>query len=39
MTIDLVPTAEAISAHEERLDALAQKHNGESDGWGIYDDE
>ena len=39
LTIDLVPTAEAISAHEERLDALAQKHNGESDGWGIYDDE
>ena len=39
VTIDLVPTAEAISAHEERLDALAQKHNGESDGWGIYDDE
>jgi regulator of RNase E activity RraB len=39
VTIELVPTAEAITAHEERLEALAVKHNGESDGWGIYDDE
>ena len=24
---------------EEKLETLAEKHNGESDGWGIYDDE
>lgn len=39
VTVEMIPTAEAITALEERLEALAVKHNGESDGWGIYDDE
>jgi len=39
VTYELIPTAEAITAIEERLEALAIKHNGESDGWGIYEDE
>ena len=39
VTYELVPTAEAITAIEETLEALAIKHNGESDGWGLYDDE
>ncbi|WP_353227025.1 ribonuclease E inhibitor RraB [Novosphingobium sp.] len=39
VTLELLPTAETITEIEERLDALAQKHNGESDGWGLYDDE
>ncbi len=39
VTYELIPSAEAITAIEERLDALAQAHNGESDGWGLYEDE
>ncbi|KUR77964.1 ribonuclease E inhibitor RraB [Novosphingobium sp. Fuku2-ISO-50] len=39
VTIELVPTPEAISEIEARLEALAQSFNGESDGWGLYDDE
>jgi len=39
VTYELVPNAEAITRIEEELEALAIKHNGESDGWGIYDDE
>ena len=39
VTLEMLPTAEAITEIEERLDALAQEHNGESDGWGLYDDE
>lgn len=39
VTVELIPTAEAITEIETRLEALAIKHNGESDGWGLYDDE
>lgn len=39
VTLELIPTAEAITELEERLEALAKEHNGESDGWGLYDDE
>ncbi|WP_428334036.1 ribonuclease E inhibitor RraB [Novosphingobium sp.] len=39
VTIELVPTAGAITDIEIRLETLAQGFNGESDGWGLYDDE
>lgn len=39
VTIEMVPTAEAITAVEARLEALAETHHGEADGWGLYDDE
>ncbi len=39
VTMELVPTAKAITDIETRLEALAQSFNGESDGWGLYDDE
>ena len=39
VTKEIIPTADAITEIETRLEALAIKHNGESDGWGLYDDE
>lgn len=32
---EMVPSAENVTAAEQRLDALAQASNGRSDGWGF----
>jgi regulator of RNase E activity RraB len=39
VTVELIPTAAAITEIEARLEGLAEKFGGESDGWGLYDDE
>lgn len=33
----MVPTCENITETEERLGAIAQRHDGYSDGWGFFD--
>ncbi|HZU64208.1 MAG TPA: ribonuclease E inhibitor RraB [Novosphingobium sp.] len=35
----MVPTAEAITAAEQELGALAEKLGGEADGWGFLEEE
>lgn len=34
VTVHLLPSTDAISQLEFELDRIAEKHNGESDGWG-----
>ncbi|HEX7783852.1 MAG TPA: ribonuclease E inhibitor RraB [Sphingobium sp.] len=36
VSIETVPTAENLTALEERLDARARLHGGRSDGWGFF---
>jgi regulator of RNase E activity RraB len=39
VTMEIIPNAETITEVETRLETLAEKFGGESDGWGLYDDE
>lgn len=36
ITLEIIPTAEAITETEERLGRLAREHDGKADGWGFF---
>ena len=36
ITLEMIPTAEAITETEEQLGRLAREHGGKADGWGFY---
>lgn len=37
--VPMVPTHESVTAMESKLASLAERHGGNADGWGVYNEE